>query len=152
MERSVIERRRVFWRSDRIPKKNQSVNTLTKAESHVVIFRKMAEVEAPKQGYCVASDITCAMPERWLSIKLLVMNHPEIGKFICEIRQEIGLTQKQLATEVGLAYLTVNQRENRHTQPSLLARQKVGEDLHSFGCSPSRFCEAVFSKGDARAY
>lgn len=55
----------------------------------------------------------------------LVMNQPQIGKLIRELRLEVGLTQEQFAAEVGVTYSSMNRWENGHTKPSPLAMQKI---------------------------
>ena len=55
----------------------------------------------------------------------LVMNQPQIGKFIREIRLETGLTQEQFAVELGVTCSSMNRWENGHTKPSPLAMQKI---------------------------
>ena len=57
--------------------------------------------------------------------KPLVINQPQIGKLIREIRLETRLTQEQFATEFGVTYSSMNRWENGHTKPSPLAMQKI---------------------------
>lgn len=72
-------------------------------------------------------DISNAMPEQMDIKKPWVINQPEIGKLICELRLETGLTQEQFAASLGVVYPTVNRWENGHAQPSPLAMQKIEE-------------------------
>ena len=55
----------------------------------------------------------------------LVMNQPEIGKFIREFRLKTGLTQEQFAAELGVTSPTVNRWENNHTKPSPMALKLI---------------------------
>ena len=57
--------------------------------------------------------------------KPLVINQPQIGKLIREIRLETRLTQEQFAAEVGVTYSSMNRWENGRSKPSLLAMQKI---------------------------
>lgn len=63
----------------------------------------------------------------------LVINQPQIGKLIRELRLEIGLTQEQFAAELGVTYSSMNRWENGRTQPSPLAMQRISEMLGQIG-------------------
>ena len=65
--------------------------------------------------------------------KLSVINQPEIGKLIRELRIEIGLTQEQFAALLGVVYPTVNRWENGHAQPSPLAMKLIEQKLEEIG-------------------
>lgn len=65
--------------------------------------------------------------------KLSVINQPEIGKLIRELRIEIGLTQEQFAAELGVVYPTVNRWENGRSQPSPLAMKLIEQKLEEIG-------------------
>lgn len=73
-------------------------------------------LHAPK---CMESPKT-ATPKR-----SLVLNQPEVGKLIHELRQLTALTQVQLAEVLGVAYGTINRWENGHIQPSPLALKQI---------------------------
>ncbi len=62
--------------------------------------------------------------------KPLVMSQPMIGKLIREIRQFMGLTQKQFAAELGVVYLTINRWENGHITPSPMAMKLIEQKLN----------------------
>ncbi len=68
--------------------------------------------------------------------KPLIINQPQIGKLIRELRLETGLTQEQFASTLGVTYSTMNRWENGHSKPSPLAMQKVEEMLGSMGKLP----------------
>jgi putative transcriptional regulator len=57
--------------------------------------------------------------------KPLVMNQPEVGKLIRELRLALGLTQEQLAAALGVTYSTINRWENGRSKPSPLAMEKI---------------------------
>lgn len=59
----------------------------------------------------------------------LVINQPQIGKLIRELRLATGLTQEKFAVKLGVTYATINRWENGHTKPSPLAMQKIEEML-----------------------
>jgi transcriptional regulator with XRE-family HTH domain len=63
----------------------------------------------------------------------LVMNQPQIGKLIRELRLETGLTQEQFAAELGVTCSSINRWENGRSKPLPLARQKVLEYLEQIG-------------------
>ena len=65
----------------------------------------------------------------------LLMNQPEIGTLIRELRLETGLTQEQFAAELGVTYSTMNRWENRRRKPSPLARLKIEDILRKMGSS-----------------
>lgn len=57
--------------------------------------------------------------------RLSQLNQPEIGSFIRNLRQELGLTQEKFAAKLGVTFPTVNRWENRHAKPSPLAIEKI---------------------------
>ena len=59
----------------------------------------------------------------------LVINQPQIGKLIRELRLGAGLTQEKFAVKLGVTYPTINRWENGHTKPSPLAMQKIEQML-----------------------
>ncbi len=63
----------------------------------------------------------------------LVMNQPQIGKLIRELRLLMGLTQEQFAAELGVTYSSINRWENGRSKPSPLAMQKIEELLRLRG-------------------
>lgn len=60
-----------------------------------------------------------------MSIHKKIINQPEIGQFIYEIRLVMGLTQEELAIILGVTLPTVNRWENGHNKPSKLAVQQI---------------------------
>jgi transcriptional regulator with XRE-family HTH domain len=60
----------------------------------------------------------------------LAIHQPEIGKFIRELRQLMGLTQEQFAACLGVSYPTVNRWENGHSIPSPMAMKLIEQKLH----------------------
>lgn len=70
----------------------------------------------------------------------LVMNQPEIGKLIRELRLKTGLTQEQFAAELGVTCPTVNRWENNRATPSPMAlklieemRQRINNNCEQIG-------------------
>ena len=47
---------------------------------------------------------------------------PEIVK---EIRSQLGISQQDLANELGISFATVNRWENNQTKPSKLAKNQL---------------------------
>lgn len=45
----------------------------------------------------------------------------EFAQKVKEVRKELGLTQEQLAREIGVTFSTINRWENRKTKPNNLA-------------------------------
>lgn len=65
--------------------------------------------------------------------KSLVMNQPQIGKLIRELRLETGLTQEQFAAELGVTCSSINRWENGRSKPLPLAMQKIEALLQQMG-------------------
>ncbi|BAY88190.1 MULTISPECIES: helix-turn-helix domain-containing protein [unclassified Tolypothrix] len=57
--------------------------------------------------------------------KPLVRNQPEVGQLIRRLRLVAGLTQEQFAASLGVTYSTINRWENKRSQPSPLAIEKI---------------------------
>lgn len=66
-------------------------------------------------------------------IKPLVIKQPEAAQLIREMRAHFGLTQEQLALQLGVTYSTMNRWENRRGNPSPLAIQKIEQMLGRMG-------------------
>lgn len=62
-----------------------------------------------------------------------VINQPEVGKLIHELRLSTGLTQEQFAAALGVTYPTVNRWERGRAKPSPMAMQRIEQMLHSLG-------------------
>ena len=65
--------------------------------------------------------------------KPLIVNQPQVGKLIHELRLETGLTQEQFASTLGVTHSTMNRWENGRSNPSPLAMRKVEEMLRYMG-------------------
>ncbi|BDI21011.1 hypothetical protein ANSO36C_68130 (plasmid) [Nostoc cf. commune SO-36] len=65
--------------------------------------------------------------------KPLVINQPEVGKLIRELRLLTGLTQEQFAATLGVTYPTINRWENGRSKPSPLATEKIEAQLLHMG-------------------
>ncbi|WP_375539792.1 helix-turn-helix domain-containing protein [Cylindrospermum sp. FACHB-282] len=59
-----------------------------------------------------------------MTIRLLVVRQPEIGRLIRELHTLTVLTQERFAAHIGITYPTINHWENSHFQPSPLAMEK----------------------------
>lgn len=69
-----------------------------------------------------------------MSVKIpLVMNQPQIGKLIRELRLETGLTQEQFAAQLGVTLSSINRWENGRSKPLPLAMQKIWQCLEQMG-------------------
>lgn len=62
-----------------------------------------------------------------------VINQPEVGKLIRELRLLNGLTQEQFAATLGVTYPTINRWENGRVKPSPLAMEKIEQKLQDLG-------------------
>ena len=51
--------------------------------------------------------------------------HPDYPSMIKEVRRQPGLSQEDLARELGVSYATVNRWENSQAKPSKLARAQL---------------------------
>lgn len=56
-----------------------------------------------------------------------------IARLVRETRQEVGLTQEQLAAKLGVSYQSVNRWENGRAIPSPLAIKSIDALLHQLG-------------------
>jgi transcriptional regulator with XRE-family HTH domain len=65
--------------------------------------------------------------------KPLVINQPEVGELIRELRILTGLTQEKFAAKLGVTCLTINRWENGRSKPSPLAMEKVKSLLVQMG-------------------
>lgn len=62
-----------------------------------------------------------------------VMNQPQAGKLVVELRVLMGLTQEQFAAELGVTLSSISRWERGISRLSPLAMQKVEEMLRSTG-------------------
>ncbi|SHF72880.1 Helix-turn-helix [Desulfacinum infernum DSM 9756] len=56
--------------------------------------------------------------------------------FLRSVREQLGLSQEDLAREIGVSYATVNRWENGQSKPSKLARTQL-----------DAFCEKMVNNG-----
>ena len=63
----------------------------------------------------------------------LVMNQPQVGKLVRDLRLLIGLTQEQFAAQLGATHSSVSRWERGISKPSPLAMQKVEGILQQMG-------------------
>ncbi|MEH1843938.1 MAG: helix-turn-helix transcriptional regulator [Nostoc sp.] len=60
----------------------------------------------------------------------------ETQTLIRQLRQLLGLTQKQFAAEVGVTLVTINPWENNRAKPLPLALKQIKVKLHEMENSP----------------
>jgi putative transcriptional regulator len=53
------------------------------------------------------------------------LKNKDSSKMVTEIRVAFGLTQKQFAAKIGVAYATVNRWENNRREPCALAMRQL---------------------------
>lgn len=64
---------------------------------------------------------------------LLKLKQPRVGYLIRTVREELNLTQEELARELGVTFPTVNRWENNRNQPSPMALKQVQLKLYELG-------------------
>lgn len=64
---------------------------------------------------------------------LLKLKQPRVACLIRTIREELNLTQEELARELGVTFPTVNRWENDRAQPSPMALKQVHLKLQEMG-------------------
>jgi DNA-binding transcriptional regulator YiaG len=72
--------------------------------------------------------------------------YSDINNLIHELRQRLGLTQEQLAHQLGVTYLTVNRWENRHAKPSPIAMKLIELKLKEMGERGQDLLERYFAE------
>lgn len=65
--------------------------------------------------------------------RLKKMPQPQIGLLIRELRQEMGLTQEEFASDCGVVFSTVNRWEKGRVRPSPMALKLIQVKLEQFG-------------------
>ncbi|MCC5662282.1 helix-turn-helix domain-containing protein [Nostoc sp. XA010] len=55
----------------------------------------------------------------------LIINQPEVGQLIRELRICTDLTQEQFVATLGVTYPTANRWENGHAKPSPMAMRQI---------------------------
>jgi len=60
---------------------------------------------------------------------LKIMNRPSenFTELVKDVRRQLGLSQEELAHELGVSFATVNRWENGKTMPSKLARRQFDQ-------------------------
>ena len=61
-------------------------------------------------------------------------NKDNLPSRIKSIRQQLGLSQEELAQKLGVSFTTVNRWENGQTKPSKLARRQIETLCKEFDC------------------
>jgi putative transcriptional regulator len=67
----------------------------------------------------------------------LRQQQPKTSNLVWELRSLMQLTQVQLATELGVAYETINRWENGHMNPSPLALRQIRAVITNLSLSSS---------------
>jgi putative transcriptional regulator len=67
----------------------------------------------------------------------LIQQKPNTSSLVRELRSLMQLTQVQLATELGVAYETINRWENGHMNPSPLALRQISAVITNLSLSSS---------------
>lgn len=75
--------------------------------------------------------------------KPLVINQPEVGELIRELRNLLGLTQEKFAAKLGVTLLTINRWENGRSKPSPLAMEKIELLLVEMGDCGKICCQSM---------
>ena len=65
--------------------------------------------------------------------KIKKLKQPSVGKLIRELRQELGLTQEELAISLGVTCSTVNRWETGRANPSPVASNLIEAKLKKMG-------------------
>ncbi|MCC5618526.1 helix-turn-helix domain-containing protein [Nostoc sp. CHAB 5836] len=78
--------------------------------------------------------------------KPLVINQPQVGEFIHDLRRALGLTQEQFAVALGVTYGTINRWEKGRSKPSPLAMKKIEEILQEIGQKGTDLLSQYFSE------
>lgn len=76
----------------------------------------------------------------------LVINQPQIGRLVRELRLDTKLTQEQFAAELGVTCSSINRWENGRSQPLPLDMHKVEEMLLSKGKRGKELLEKYIPK------
>ena len=73
--------------------------------------------------------------------KPLIINQPQVGKLILELRLLMGLTQEQFAPHLGVTLSSISRWERGISKLSPLAMQKVEEMLQQRGARGKELLE-----------
>ncbi len=75
-----------------------------------------------------------------------VMDQPQVGKLVVELRVLMGLTQEQFAAELSVTLSSISRWERGISRLSPLAMQKVEEMLHKLGDRGEKLLEKYGAK------
>lgn len=67
----------------------------------------------------------------------------DMGSFIRQLRQKLGMTQEEFAHALGITVSTVNRWENSHSAPSKLARSAILQFAATRGVSPDELSQSL---------
>ncbi|MEP0923445.1 helix-turn-helix transcriptional regulator [Leptolyngbya sp. ST-U4] len=60
-------------------------------------------------------------------------NSSDIADLVLELRQQLGLTQEELAARLGVSFPTINRWENGRNKPSRIAVKLIRGTLEEMG-------------------
>ena len=55
----------------------------------------------------------------------MIDSKDDLPKLLKSLRQQLGLSQEELAQRLGVSFTSVNRWENQQTKPSKLARRQI---------------------------
>jgi putative transcriptional regulator len=64
---------------------------------------------------------------------MLAVHNVQFASLVRELRFRLGLTQEQLAAELGVTFASINRWENRKVQPSPMALKLLRQRLEQMG-------------------
>jgi putative transcriptional regulator len=68
-----------------------------------------------------------------VDLDMLSAHNLQFATMVRELRFRLGLTQEQLAAELGVTFVSINRWENRKTQPSPMALRLMRLMLQEMG-------------------
>jgi putative transcriptional regulator len=74
--------------------------------------------------------------------KAFVINQPEIGDLVRDLRRVLGLSQEKFATKLGVTFATINRWENNRATPSPIALKLIENLLKELDSSPDKRLQA----------
>lgn len=67
------------------------------------------------------------------NIAMFASQETQLAELVRELRFRLGLTQEQLAAELGVTFASINRWENRKVQPSPMALKLLRHRLEQMG-------------------
>lgn len=63
----------------------------------------------------------------------LVVQQPQIGQLVRDLRQQLDLSQEKFAAHLGVSFQAVNRWENGRATPSPMAMEKLEKQIKQLG-------------------